>query len=85
MPTRAAVEVEACHGCGVLGEAVVCARSSPTGTASPRTPQPWHVLPLLWGPEEAGPPRLFLEERNAFGRGRHFDGLDDFILLRVND
>ena len=30
-------------GCGVLGEAVFFARSSPTGTASPRTPQPWHA------------------------------------------
>ncbi len=39
-----------------------CASSSPTGTTSPRTPQPWHVPPLLWGPEEAGPPRRIEEE-----------------------
>ena len=31
-----------CQCFGVLGEAVFFAKSSPTATASPRSPQPWH-------------------------------------------
>ena len=53
------------------------ARSSPTGTASPRTPKPWHVPPLLCGPEEAEPPRPLASgnRRQAVpSRPRVFDG-----------
>ena len=32
------------------------ARSSPSGTASPRTPMPWHVPPLLWVQKKPGHP-----------------------------